>query len=107
QSERGYSLDAQDEDLDRLAAELGAVVVNGFEDIDSGAERNLPGLNLMLDAAKRREFDVLLVYDPDRLARRMVKQLVIEDELKRYGVTIRYATLRLGDSAEDDLLKNM
>jgi site-specific DNA recombinase len=50
---------------------------------------------------------VLLVYDPDRLARRMAKQLVIEEELQRSGVTIRYVTLRLGESAEDQLLKNV
>ena len=31
----------------------------------------------------------------------------IEEELKRYGVTIRYVSLRLGDSAEDRLLKNV
>jgi len=61
----------------------------------------------MLDAAKRREFDVLLVYDPDRLARNMAKQLVLEEELRRYGVGIQYVGLRLGDSAEDRLLKNV
>jgi site-specific DNA recombinase len=33
--------------------------------------------------------------------------LVIEDELKRAGVSIRYVTLRVGESAEDQLLKNM
>ena len=37
----------------------------------------------------------------------MAKQLVVEEELKRAGVTIRYVTLRLGDTAEDHLLKNM
>jgi site-specific DNA recombinase len=107
QARTGYSLDAQDRDLDRLAAELGAAVVAGFEDQDSGAEWDLPGLNALLAAAKRREFDILLVYDIDRLARSMSKQLVLEEELKRCGVTIRYATLRLGDSDEDRLLKNM
>ena len=70
-------------------------------------EWDLPGLNALLDAAKRREFDVLLVYDPDRLARNMAKQLVLEAELSRHNVTIRYCTLRLGDTAEDRLLKNM
>ena len=107
QARKGYSLDAQDKDLDRLAVELGAAVVADFEDQDSGAEWDLPGLNALLAAAKRREFDVLLVYDIDRLARSMSKQLVLEEELKRCGVTIKYATLRLGDSDEDRLLKNM
>ena len=107
QAREGFSLDAQDKDLDHLATELGAAVVADFADNDSGAEWDLPGLNALLDAARRHEFDVLLVYDPDRLARNMAKQLVIEEELKRSGVMIQYVTLRLGDSAEDRLLKNV
>jgi site-specific DNA recombinase len=107
QAQHGYSLEAQDKDLDHLAAELGATVVADFEDNDSGAEWDLPGLNALLSAAKRGDFDLLLIYDPDRLARSMAKQLVIEEELTRYGVTIKYVTLRLGDSAEDRLLKNV
>jgi site-specific DNA recombinase len=87
---------------------MGATLIGEpFSDQDSGAEWNLPGLNAMLDAAKRGAFDVLVVYEPDRLARNMAKQLVIEEELKRAGVTIRYCTLRLGDTAEDRLLKNL
>ncbi|MCX6021192.1 MAG: recombinase family protein [Chloroflexi bacterium] len=107
QSEHGYSLEAQAADCRKLAEELAATVVAEFSDADSGASWDLPGLNAVLDAAKRREFDILLCYDPDRLARRMAKQLVIEEELKRAGVSIRYVTLRIGDSAEDNLLKNV
>ncbi len=107
QSERGYSLDAQAADCRALAAELGADIVATFQDVDSGASWDLPGLNALLDAAKARAFDTLLVYDPDRLARRMAKQLVIEEELQRSGIVIRYVTLRIGESAEDRLLKNV
>src|SRR5688572_31066682 len=107
QGERGYSLEAQAVDCRKLAAELSAEVVGTYSDQDSGASWDLPGLNAMLDAAKRHEFDVLIVYDPDRLARNMAKQLVLEEELQRAGVALRYCTLRGGDSAEDRLLKNV
>ena len=107
QKQHGFSLGAQSRDLDRLADELGADVVADIEDNDSGAEWDLPGINALLDMAKRREFDLLLVYDPDRFARSMAKQLVLEEELARYGVKIQYVTLRLGESAEDQLLKNV
>ncbi len=107
QGERGYSLEAQARDCRALAGELGATIEAEFSDTGSGASWDLPGLNALLDAAKRREFDTLLAYDPDRLARRMAKQLVIEEELSRSGVTIRYVTLRIGKSAEDQLLKNV
>src|SRR5215217_2347037 len=82
QGERGYSLEAQVVDCRKLAAELSADAVGEYRDQDSGASWDLPGLNAMLDAAKRRELDVVLCYDPDRLARRMAKQLVIEEELQ-------------------------
>src|SRR5262249_25074904 len=107
QGQRGYSLGAQEDDGRRLADELGATVVAVYRDQDSGASWDLPGLNALLDAAKRGEFDSLIVYDPDRLARNMAMQLVLEEELQRYSVTLRYCTLRLGDTAEDRLLKNM
>ncbi len=107
QSERGYSLEAQAQDCRRLATELGLQVVAAFQDVESGAEWDLPGLNALLDGAGRGEFGVVLCYDPDRLARRMAKQLVIEEELGKSGTTLRYVTLRLGDTAEDRLLKNV
>ena len=107
QGERGFSLEAQAADCRKLASELGAEVVAEFQDRDSGASWDLPGLIAMLDAGKRREFDLVLCYDPDRLARRMAKQLVIEEDLQRSGVAIRYVTLRNGESAEDQLLKNV
>jgi site-specific DNA recombinase len=109
QREEGYSPGAQTADCLKLAEELDLTVADAhqYEDTDSGAKLDLPGLNAMLDAAKRREFDVLLCWDPDRLARGMAKQLVVEEELSRYGVTIRYVMLKLGDTAEDRLLKNV
>jgi len=102
-----FSLGAQGKDCRKLADESSAEVVATFEDIDSGADWDLPGLDAMLDAAKRGELDVLVCYDPDRLARNMAKQLVVEEELGRFGVTIRYVTLPTSGSAEDNLLKNV
>ena len=53
QGQRGYSLGAQEQDDRALAAELGAAVVAVYQDQDSGASWDLPGLNALLDAAKR------------------------------------------------------
>jgi len=96
-----YSLGAQQKDCRRLADELGAEVVADFEDVDSGAGWDLPGLNAMLAGARRREFSVVIVADMDRLARGMAKQLAIEGELKRHNVTVQYVNLRLGDAGRD------
>lgn len=107
QSERGYSLEAQAQDCRKLAGDLGAEVVATFQDIESGAEWELPGLNALLDGAKRHDFELVLCLDPDRLARRMAKQLIVEEELTRSGVSLRYMTLKVDDTAEGRLLKNV
>lgn len=107
QGEHGYGLDVQLKDCRRLADELGADVVATFEDRDSGASWKLPGLNAMLDAAQRGEFDTVIIYDPDRLSRRMAKYVVLEDELKRAGVQLRFVTIRAGNSPEDRALQQM
>jgi site-specific DNA recombinase len=107
QQERGYSLDAQARDCQKRADDDHLTVVSTFQDTDSGAAWDLPGLNAMLDAAKSGAFDVVIVYDPDRLARGMAKQLVIEDELKRAGVSLCYVTVKVDDNAEGRLFKNI
>src|SRR5258708_32940266 len=42
----------------------------------------------MLDAAKRKEFDALVVSEIRALARRQVERLVIHDMLRRHGVRL-------------------
>jgi site-specific DNA recombinase len=61
----------------------------------------------MLDAAQRRESDTVIIYDPDRFSRRMAKYVVLEDELKRAGVQLRFVTIRAGNSPEDRALQQM
>jgi site-specific DNA recombinase len=107
QGEHGYGLDGQLKDCQRLADELGAEVVATFEDRDSGASWKLPGLNAMLDGAQRGDFDTIIIYDPDRLSRRIAKYVVLEDELKRAGVQLRFVTIRSGNSPEDRALQQM
>src|SRR5581483_8842534 len=107
QGEHGYGLDSQLKDCQRLAADIGAEVVATFEDRDSGASWTLPGLNAMLDGAQRGDFDTVIIYDPDRLSRRMAKYVVLEDELKRAGVQLRFVTIRAGNSPEDRALQQM
>jgi site-specific DNA recombinase len=86
---------------------MGAEIVHEYEDRDSGASWNLPALNAMLDGAQRGDFDTIIIYDPDRLSRRMAKYVVLEDELKRAGVQLRFVTIRAGNSPEDRALQQM
>ena len=87
QGQTGFSLAAQAKDAAHFAASNGWHLLDHLRFRDgedrhaSGADWDLPGLNAMLDAAKRREFQVLLVPTVDRFARDMTKALVLEQQL--------------------------
>src|SRR5437763_639119 len=60
-----------------------------FKDVYTGkAYRERPGMNALRAAARNHEFDVVVVYAFDRLARKQVHQAVIIDDLEHHGVTI-------------------
>ncbi len=107
QGEHGHSLDVQRLECRRLAEQLGVTVVAEFEDRDSGADWALPGLTALLDGAARGDFDLVLCQDPDRLSRRLARYVIIEQELRRRGVGLRFVTVRAGDTPEDRALQNM
>src|SRR5690606_9980205 len=94
QAERGSSLRTQEDDLRQLAPEPVAV----FSDVMSGAAPDRPGFEAMLAAARRGEFDVLLVWDITRFARSAVVALTAVQELRSLGVEVRD---RMGRSSGD------
>jgi len=57
--------------------------------------------------AQAGEFDVLVVREMDRLSRRLAKQLIIEEELKRAGVEIEYVLATYEDNPEGNLSKQI
>src|SRR5207248_9114385 len=63
-----------------------------------------PALDRMRDLAERRGFEVLLTYCTDRLARKLVLQALILDELERFGVKTIFLE---GGAADDPLSKSM
>jgi site-specific DNA recombinase len=69
------------------AARRGISIIAEFTDEGlSGLRRDRPGLDRMRDLAERRAFDVLLTCDPERLARDSGLQVLILEELERFGV---------------------
>ncbi len=108
QARHGYSLGAQAKDAAQFAVDNAWTLPDSlrFQDTDSGAGWDLPELNRMLDAARQKEFQVLIVPDLDRFARNMVKALVLEEQLRKQGVRVVYIRLPLEDTPEGRLLKN-
>src|ERR1035438_10247092 len=73
-------------DLRRLAEQRGFEIVHEYTDRISGAKAKRPALDQMLAAAHRREFDVVLVWAADRLARSVRHFLEVLDELNRLHI---------------------
>jgi len=100
QAKHGYSLPSQIEACRKYAEERGwSVVAEITDDGVSGAILDRPGLDRIRDMAKAGGIDVAVVYDLDRLSRKAVYEMLIEEELGKAGVTIRYV---LGDYRDDD-----
>jgi site-specific DNA recombinase len=70
----------------------------------SGATLARPGLEALRDLAAQGCLDVVLVYSPDRLARKFAYQALLTEELARCGVRVEFVKGPRGDSPEDQLL---
>ena len=90
-----YSLGAQKERLEAACkAQYGDdwTLYKVYRDTDSGGHVDRPGLTEMLDDAKARAFDVLLVFKVDRLSRNIGQLAAMVDQLTECGVTLRSIT---------------
>ena len=70
----------------------------------SGATLARPALEALRDLAAQGCLDVVLVYSPDRLARKFAYQALLIEELARCGVRVEFVKGPRGDSPEDQLL---
>ena len=70
----------------------------------SGATLARPGLEALRDLAAQGCLDVVLVYSPDRLARKFAYQALLIEELARCGARVEFVKGPRGDSPEDQLL---
>lgn len=98
--DKGQSTENQLAQLRRFAAAQGWVLANEYVDHESGAKANRPQFRAMMEAASRREFDVLLFWSLDRLSREgALKTLQTLTQLTDWGVAYRSFTEPYLDSA--------
>jgi len=91
ENQRPESIDDQVSACRKLAAARGYVVDESqiYTDMAaSGARKDRAGLNTLLQAAERHEFDVLLIDDLSRLARNTLLMLSVLEELRFNGVRV-------------------
>jgi DNA invertase Pin-like site-specific DNA recombinase len=79
-------------DLHEMAKQRGYEIVEEYTDTICGAKARRPGLDTMMRDARRGQFDVVLVWASDRIARSVRHFLEVLDELNR--LNIEYISFR-------------
>jgi DNA invertase Pin-like site-specific DNA recombinase len=79
-------------DLRQMAEQRGYQIVEEYEDRISRAKARRPGLDAMMCDARHGQFDVVLVWASDRIARSVRHFLEVLDELNR--LNIEYISFR-------------
>jgi site-specific DNA recombinase len=70
----------------------------------SGSELRRPGLDRMRDKIAAGEFDRIIITSPDRLARNYVHQVLLLEELQRFGCQVEFLERPMGETPHDQLL---
>jgi site-specific DNA recombinase len=108
QAEHGYSLETQVSACEKYAANLGAANVTKYiDDGYSGAYLDRPRLDALRDALQAKIYDCVIVYTPDRLARRLSHQLLITEEIEKSGATLHFVNAEYKTTPEGQLFYQM
>jgi DNA invertase Pin-like site-specific DNA recombinase len=73
-------------DLKEYVTRQGFTLTETYQDIISGAKASRPGLNRLMEDARARKFEILLVWELDRFGRSLVDCLNNIQELERQRV---------------------
>ena len=107
QQAKDNTIASQLEALDRRIEEDGHTCDQARRFIDegySGTTLIRPALERLRDLAAAGGLDRVYVHSPDRLARKYAYQVLLIDELRRYGVEVVFLNRQIGASPEEDLL---
>src|SRR6516162_609837 len=80
------------------------IVQDYVDDGWSGDMLARPSLHQLRNDAKKRLWDAVIFYDPDRLARRYSYQELVMDELRELGIEPLFVTIPPSKNHEDRLL---
>ncbi|MET3699330.1 site-specific DNA recombinase [Bacillus oleivorans] len=98
QAIRGYSIGAQIDDC-RKKANTDDVLIYTDEGW-SGEILERPGLSQLRQDVEEGIIDEVYCYDPDRLARKLLNQLIIDDEFRKKGVKVVFVNGEYDKSPE-------
>jgi site-specific DNA recombinase len=106
QADRGYSLPTQIEACLAMAQQLGYSVPEShiFRDDYTGMSLNRPQLAKLRDLVHQRVIQAVIIYDMDRLSRKLAHQLLLNDELEDATIKLHVVTMPAGDNSPETQL---
>ena len=108
QARHGYSLAGQEEACVQRAKELGAAEMQIYKDEGiTGSVLERPGLQQALAAVKAGGAEYFIVYDPDRLSRKLSHQLLLSEEIEKAGCRLEFVNFDWQDTPEGRLFYSM
>ncbi len=107
QAER-FGLSSQQAELRTYAQKCDYEVLREFvDDGYSGGDLGRPALQQVRDLVRNRSVSLIVVHDPDRLARKLAHQLLLTEEFEKSGVRLEFVTTPNTDNMEGRLLLNV
>jgi site-specific DNA recombinase len=107
QQKADETIDSQIDVLLRFSKENGFEISSEMiirDEAESGPSIDRPGLDLIRDLAYEGVIKAIFIYAPDRLARKFVYQLILEEEFKKFGVRIFYFKAKSQGNTPEDML---
>ena len=108
QAEHGYSIGTQIEACRKKAAEMGAFVVKEYiDDGYSGGFLERPALDNLRDAVQDGLYEAVIFHDADRMARKLIHQLILTEELEKAGCRPVFVLERFDNTPEGNMSYQM
>lgn len=103
--EEEQTIQNQISSLKEYADKNGLSIVRQYTDDGwSGDTLARPELDKLRQDVKSKQWEAVLIYDPDRLARRYSYQELVMDELKEAGIEVIFITVTAPKNPEDKIL---
>ena len=103
--EEQQTIKTQTATLKEYADKNGYTIVQEY--IDDGWSGDMlarPALDRLRQDVKEKNFEAVLIYDPDRLARRYSYQELLMDEFEEAGIEVMFVTISAPKNSEDKIL---
>lgn len=108
QAEHGRSIETQIEACHRKAKDMGAFVVKEYiDDGYSGGYLERPALDQLRDAIADGLYEAVIIYDADRLARKLINQLILTEEFEKHKCKVIYVLGEVADTPEGAMTLQM